>query len=328
VGNVRMAGVGTVLVVLMVMSLLCSAVMSGCSVKRAEPSRKLQVVTTLFPLYDFARTIGGDRAEVTMLLPPGMEPHSFEPKPNDAVRISKAGLFIFTNRYMEPWAATVLKGLDRPQLKVVDAGQGAAYRKVLAGVEHDHDHGGHHDEANADGMDPHIWLDFGNAARMVDAILAGFVAADPVNGEYYRGNAAALTARLAELDLRYRDGLRDCDTRTFLHGGHYTFGYLALRYGLEYRSLSGVSSDSEPSAARMAAMARQIKTSGVRYLFAEELLSPRLSETLAGETGVIVLKLHGAHNLGRDEFKNNAGFIGLMDQNLVNLRKGLACRER
>jgi zinc transport system substrate-binding protein len=114
----------------------------------------------------------------------------------------------------------------------------------------------------------------------------------------------------------------------FLHGGHFTFGYLARRYGLEYRSLSGLSSESEPSAARMAAMVRQIRSSGVRYLFAEELLSPRLTETLANEAGVAVLKLHGAHNLGRDDVQRGVGFIALMEQNLVNLQKGLACRTK
>ena len=305
-----------------------AAGLPGCSTDRAKPSTKLQVVTTLFPLYDFARTIGGQRAEVTMLLPPGMEPHSFEPKPNDIIRVSKAGLFIYTNRYMEPWAGTILKGLDRPQLRVVDAGQGVDYLKAVTADEHDHDnnHGGHQGDSHADGMDPHIWLDFGNAGLMVDNILTGFAAADPANAAYYRANAATLKRQLTELDQRYRAGLQDCASRTFLHGGHYTFGYLARRYGLEYRSLSGVSSESEPSAARMAAMVRQIRSSGVRYLFAEELLSPRLSETLADETGVTVLKLHGAHNLGRDDFQQGTGFIGLMEQNLVNLQKGLACR--
>jgi zinc transport system substrate-binding protein len=310
----------------MVLTLMVTAAMfpAGCSRSDQKVSTKLQVVTTLFPLYDFARIIAGERAEVSMLLPPGMEPHSFEPKPNDIVRINRAGLFIYTNRYMEPWAEKILTGLDLQKLRVVDAGQGISYLKVSA--EEGHEHEGHGSHAAV--MDPHIWLDFGNAALMVDSILGGFVAADPTNEAVYRAHAAELKARLAVLDQRYRDGLASCATRVFLHGGHFTFGYLARRYGLEYRSLSGISSDSEPSAARMAAMVRQIRSSGVRYLFAEELLSPRLTETLANEAGVAVLKLHGAHNLGRDDLQRGAGFIGLMEQNLVNLQRGLACRSK
>jgi zinc transport system substrate-binding protein len=319
----------TLVPILLALAAMAAVVLAGCSREEHETSGKLQVVTTLFPLFDFARTIAGDRAEVTMLLPPGMEPHSFEPKPNDIIRIGRAGLFIYTNRYMEPWAETILKGIDRRRLRVVDAGQGVNYAPATAADGHDDaDHGSHGAGAQAVAMDPHIWLDFGNAALMVDTILDGFTAADPTNAGYYRAQAVELKGRLAALDQRYRAGLSACATRVFLHGGHFTFGYLARRYGLEYRSLSGVSSESEPSAARMADMVRQIRSSGVRYLFAEELLSPRLTETLANEAGVAVLKLHGAHNLGKDDVQRGASFIGLIEQNLANLQKGLACRSK
>ena len=319
----------TVMLLILAMAAMGTVVLAGCSREVQKASSKLQVVTTLFPLYDFARIIGGERAEVTMLLPPGMEPHSFEPKPNDVIRISKAGLFIYTNPYMEPWAATIIKGIDRQQLRVVNAGQGVSFVKALAEDGHDHEgHGSHGAEEHADGMDPHIWLDFANAGLIVNNILAGFVAADPAHARLYQDNADKLNTRLADLDQRYRDGLSSCSTRVFLHGGHYTFGYLARRYGLEYHSLSGISSESEPSAAKMVAMVRQIRSSGVHYLFAEELLSPRLTETLANEAGVAVLKLHGAHNLGKDDVQRGVSFFGLMELNLINLQKGLVCRSK
>lgn len=306
---------------------LAMLIIPGCSSREAqEPggsAGKLGVVTTLFPLYDFARAVAGDRAVVTMLLPPGTEPHSFEPRPDDVVRVGKAGLFIYTSRAMEPWAETVIKGVDRKKLVVVEAGEGVAYLRAGAGDDPDHD-----DHARVTALDPHIWLDFGNAVQMADNILAGFVAADPANAGHYRANAAALKGKLDDLDRRYRKGLEVCGTRIFLHGGHFTFGYLARRYHLDYHALSGVSSESEPSAARMAGMVKELRRSGARYLFAEELLSPRLSETLAAEAGVSVLMLHGAHNLGRDDFRRGVGFIGLMEENLATLQKGLACRAR
>jgi len=296
----------------------------GCSRKdtavQDEADGQLRVVTTLFPLYDFARTIAGDRARVTLLLPPGVEPHSFEPRPDDIVRIGKSGLFVFTSRVMEPWAAAISKGGDRQTPRVVEAGTGVSYMNATTD---DHDHGDHQHSGN---LDPHIWLDFGNDQLMTDNILAGFVTADPANADYYRGNAAALKQKLKHLDQQYRNGLTSCASRILLHGGHYTFGYLARRYDLNYRSLSGVSSEAEPSAARMAGMIRDIRQSGARYLFAEELLSPRLSEILATEAGVAVLKLHGAHSLGRDDFQRGMSFFDLMEANLDNLKKGLACR--
>lgn len=315
-----------ILICLMVFCLLLTGI-SGCSREKHKDSTKLQVVATLFPLYDFARIIAGDRAEVSMLLPPGMEPHSFEPRPNDIVRISSAGLFIYTSRYMEPWAASIIKGIDNRKLQVVDSGQGISFLTVTHDDEHDA-HGGHHESGGREAFDPHIWLDFANAGVIVNNILAGFVAADPQHAAAYRGNAERLKTRLAELDQRYRVALSSCESRVFLHGGHYTFGYLARRYGLVYRSLSGISSESEPSAARMAAMVRQIRSSGVRYLFAEQMLSPRLAETLANEAGVSILRLHGGHNLGRDDLLRGMDFIALMDNNLTTLQKGLACRPK
>lgn len=308
--------------------LVCCAALSaaGCKKSDEKPAAGLQVVTTLFPLYDFARTIAGGKAQVTMLLPPGVEPHTFEPKPEDMIRISRAGLFIYTNRYMEPWAEKIITGIDSKTVKVVNAGERVTYHSGAPEDEHDH-HGGAEGHGHS-GMDPHIWLDFANAALMVDSILDGFIAADPANGTVYCQNAQALKARLAELDDRYRKALSNCATRKLLHGGHYTFGYLARRYNLEYRALSGISSDSEPSAERMAALVREIRSSGTKYLFAEELLSPRLTETLAQEAGVGVVMLHGAHNLSRDDRSRTVTFFDLMERNLEQLQKGLQCRAK
>jgi zinc transport system substrate-binding protein len=230
---------------------------------------------------------------------------------------------------MEPWAEKIISGVDSKKLRVVNAGERVAYQPALAEHEHGHTEGGEHDgHHDHKGMDPHIWLDFANASLMVDTILDGFVAADPVNAAFYRQNAETLKKRLAVLDLRYRTVLSSCSTKKILHGGHYAFGYLARRYNLEYHALSGISSDSEPSAERMAALVREIKSSGTKYLFAEELLSPRLTETLAKEAGVGVLMLHGAHNLSREDMSRNVTFFDLMERNLEQLQKGLQCRAK
>ena len=314
---------------IVVMFFLCCAALisSGCKKAEVNSSTGLQVVTTLFPLYDFARTIAGDKAQVTMLLPPGVEPHTFEPKPEEMIRISRAGLFIYTSRYMEPWADKIISGIDSKTLRVVNAGERVSYRAGM--VTDEHGHGPKEGRAHGQkGMDPHVWLDFNNAVLMVDAILDGFIAADPANSDVYRRNAEGLKAGLTALDERYRKSISSCSTRKLLHGGHYTFGYMAGRYDLEYHALSGVSSDSEPSAAHMAALVGEIRSSGAKYLFAEELLSPRLTETLAQEAGVGVLMLHGAHNLSRDDLSQNVTFFNLMERNLEQLRKGLQCREK
>jgi len=316
------------IVVVIMLTVCCAALLLvGCKKAEEKPAVGLQVVTTLFPLYDFARTIAGDKAQVTMLLPPGVEPHTFEPRPEDMIRISRAGLFIYTSKYMEPWAEKIITGIDNKKLRVVNAGERVTYQPAMAEHEHGHKesgkHDGHHDQKI---MDPHIWLDFANAALMVDTILDGFVAADPANAAVYRQNAEPLKKRLAALDLRYRDILSSCSTKKILHGGHYAFGYLARRYNLEYHALSGISSDAEPSAERMVALVREIRSSGAKYLFAEELLSPRLTESLAQEAGAGVLMLYAAPNLSREDTSRNVTFFDLMERNLEQLQKGLQCR--
>lgn len=115
-----------------ILAVLILALLTACQVKDEKAGRvnKIQVVTALFPLYDFARNIGQDRADVFLLMPPGLEPHSFEPKPADVIRLNRVDLFIYTNPEMEPWAENVLKGLQNRTLKVIEAGRGI---EMLAG---------------------------------------------------------------------------------------------------------------------------------------------------------------------------------------------------
>ena len=295
---------------------------TGCTPKEQpqQPARKLQVVTTLFPLYDMARAIGGDSAEVSLLLPPGVEAHSFEPRPGDILRLNSADLFIYTGPFMEPWAESLLKGLDTRRLFVVNAGSGIS----LLRQGEEQEHGGGHEHQG--GGDPHIWLDFDNARTMVTTILAGFVVKDPAHADTFRRNAAEYQARLEELDRAYRAGLDVCDTRTIIHGGHFAFGYLAKRYGLRYVSAFPPSGDSEPNARQMAAMVGLIRSTGAGAIYYEELVSPRLADTLARETGTRLLMLNAAHNVSREELSRRVTFPALMERNLENLRQGLRCR--
>jgi zinc transport system substrate-binding protein len=324
-GSVRILALG-VLCALAIVLVGCSKNDEG---RTPAAHAGMSVVTTLFPLYDFARNVAGDRAEVTLLLPPGMEPHSFEPRPEDIVRVSRASLFVYTNRAMEPWAADILKGVGGGGPTVVDASRGARLL-AAAGI---HEHGDHHNEGDHhDGphdetrMDPHLWLDFANAQRMVDNIAAGMAERDPANREAYLANAAAYKAKLAHLDERYRQGLASCSSRTVVHGGHFAFGYLAARYGLRYEAAFAASADAEPTPAKLAALVKRIRTEGVRTIYTEELIDPRTAETIARETGAAILPLNGAHTVSRDDLARGVTFISLMEKNLENLRKGLQCR--
>lgn len=315
-------------VVIICLSAICACQKKEAPVSSSAAPRKLVVVTTLFPLYDFVRTIGGDKADVSLILPPGVEAHSFEPKPEDAARVTGADLFVFTDEYMEPWAVKFVKGLNAGNVTLVDSSKGVTFLKAGVEEEGDDEHAGHGGAGHhhGGGMDPHIWLDFGNAQIMVDNIASAMIAKDPSNRAYYLANAAAYKTELKKLDDDYKAGLSTCAKRVFLHGGHYAFGYLAHRYGLQYESASAVNADAEPTPAKLIALVKQVRASGLKYVYSEELLSPRVSEMIAKETGATVLLLHGAHNISRDDLDHGATFVSLMKKNLDNLRTGLQCR--
>jgi zinc transport system substrate-binding protein len=291
---------------------------------------KLKVITTLFPLYDFARNVGGDGAKVTLLLPPGLEPHSFEPKPGDVLRINNADIFIYTGKEMEPWVENILKSIDNKKLLVVNASKGIT---LLEGIGPSHGHAekhGHGEPAgrgHAEGrLDPHIWLDLARAQKMVENIRDGLISKDPSQKEIYEKNAARYNARLSALDQEFKTGLADCRHRLFVHGGHFAFNYLAKRYNLTYVSAYEGSPDAEPSPRKIMDLKKIVKDNGVKYIYYEELITPRIAEVVARETGTELLFLHGAHNISKDDLEKGATFISIMEQNLTNLRKGLECR--
>ncbi|GFO69792.1 periplasmic divalent manganese/zinc-binding lipoprotein [Geomonas limicola] len=314
----KRALLGTFLM-LMILPVLACQKKEG-SPTTTEPARgaRLSVVTTLYPLYDFTRAVAGDKAEVRLLLPPGIEPHSFEPKPEDMVRVSKADVVVYTNEAMEPWAVKMLKSLTSKPV-VVDASKGVELKPAVpvADQEQEHQHQG--------GKDPHIWLDFGNAQIMVQNIADGLSSKDPANRSFYQANAQAYQQELKKLDDEYRQGLSHCQKREFLHGGHYAFAYLARRYDLKYLSAQAVNPDAEPTPARIAALVKEMRANGLKYIFCEELLSPATAEMIARETGAQVLLLNGAHNISREDFDKKVRFLELMRENLVNLRRGLQC---
>ncbi len=291
--------------------------------KQSNVSDKLKIVTTLFPLYDFARTVGGENVQISLLLPPGVEPHNFEPRPEEIMTVAKADIFIYTNREMEPWAEKLVSSVTRNNKPLkVEAGAGARYIGTASATIDEH-HGDKHQEGS---RDPHIWLDLVNAGLMVDNIAEALASQSPAKKELFMANAAAYKERLQALDNRFRSELTNCTTKEFIHGGHYAFAYLAERYNLNYLSAYGVSADSEPSPRKMVELIDTIRKHKLKSVFYEELLSPAVARSVAAETGASLIKLHGLHNLEKQEFDSGATYIGLMEKNLAALKKGLECR--
>jgi zinc transport system substrate-binding protein len=276
---------------------------------------KLQVVTTLFPLYDMAKYIGGEKADVTLLLPPGVEPHSFEPRPSDIVKINEADVFIFTGKFMEPWADDITKSADNKNLVIVDASQGTL---MIPAMFHDADE-------PLGALDPHIWLDFDNARIMVSNIAKALGNKDPFDKDFYEQRAQEYKIGLAQLDSSYRAALSACEKKDIVYGGHYAFGYMARRYGLKYLAAQGVSPDAEPTANDLARLVDQIKQDKIKYVFYEELTSPKIAQTIAEETNAKLLPLNAAHNITKDQLEKGITFFEILTEDLNNLKIGLEC---
>jgi zinc transport system substrate-binding protein len=317
----------TFFVLVLMLAVALAVVSCEKSGSKQSGTSKISVVTTLFPLYDFAKQIGGEKAQVMLLLPPGVEPHHFDPKPRDILSVNKADVFVYTGKFMEPWAEGVIKGISNKTVIVVDSSKATNLLQRNEGSEDHHEdiHGktdAHHESA----IDPHIWLDLANAQTMVDNILEGFVAKDPANKVFYEANATAYKSKLNRLDEQFKSGLTRCETRLFVHGGHYAFSYLAHRYSLEYVSAYGISPNAEPSPRHLARIIDTVKKSKVNSIFFEELLQPRVATTISQETGARLLSLNGGHNVTKDDLEKGITFISILEHDLENLRKGLQCR--
>jgi zinc transport system substrate-binding protein len=298
------------------------------------------VTASFDTLAEFARRVGGNRIDVTTLVPPGAEPHDYEPSPQQLARVSRTRLLIYNGAGFEPWVDR-LRG-DLPADAVVV--ETTAGLPLLRAASHEDAHepagagregtgereavgapqaGGARDPDQA--FDPHVWLDPVLAQRQVAAILRGLRAVDPAGAEQYAQNAARFQAELEALHRRYAATLRDCRRRTFITT-HGAFAYLARRYGLRMIAITGLSPEAEPSPARLRELVREARRHGVRVVYTETLLSPRLAETLAREVGARTRVLNPLEGLTPEERRAGRTYLTVMAENLQHLAEGLACR--
>jgi zinc transport system substrate-binding protein len=273
-------------------------------------AERLTVVTTLFPLYEFAREVGGEAVDVSLLLPAGAEPHTWEPKPSDIAKINDSDDFIYLGEEMEPWIASLIKAIPKEELLVLEVIEDlASPRNTPGSLSHD----------------PHVWLDFAAASLIVTYMADSLSDAFPDRETYFQDNAEMYNEKLNELDDLYFRSLRKCRPRTFVFGGHAAFGQLAARYDLNQISIYSTSPDSEPSPKLVTAIVRTIRDKRLKVVYFEDLVNPRLSRVVAREAGVSTLSLNPGGNLTEAQWEKGTTFISLMEENLVNLMKGWRC---
>ncbi|WJH34310.1 metal ABC transporter substrate-binding protein [Paenibacillus sp. CC-CFT747] len=300
--------------------LLSAAALTGCGKGAGQAQLqegKVNVVTSFYPLYDFAGKIGGDHANVINLVPAGVEPHDWSPKSNDIRLMTKAEMLVYQGAGFEGWVDDFLQSLPKDsKVKVVETSKSVELMK-----DQDEAHSG--SEAHGhEGVDPHAWLSPANAKKMAGAIKDGFIQADPAHKADYEANFAELSKKFDALDASYRDSLSKVPRKEIVVS-HDAFGYLCRDYGLTQKAIMGLSPDAEPTSQDMRAVKAFIKESGVKYIFFEELVSDKTAKTLAKDAGIQTLVLNPLEGLTEEEVKAGKDYFGVMETNLQNLLKAL-----
>ncbi len=298
--------------------------LTGCALRAGsfppdvEGRRRLSIVVTVYPLAEFAREIAGDRSAVVLLLPPGADVHTWQPRISDVRRIETADLLVSIGQDLEPWLEDLVKGIPKARFVRLEASRGL--KLIPADEENgpaDREHGR---------FDPHVWLDFGNDEKIAAALASALTRLDPAGGPLFARRAEALRDRFRRLDAEFARDLGPCRGRRFLLAGHAAFAYLARRYGLIQAALYGASPDAAPTPRELAAAISRARREGVKTVFYEPSTGDKTARMIAAELGASVFLLHPGHVVDPARLKAGATFFTLMRENLENLRHGLGCR--
>lgn len=310
---------------------------------------KVNVVTSFYPIYEFATAIGGEQANVINLLPVGVEPHDWTPRSQDILSTSKAQLFLYNGAGLEGWVPNFLKGMGSDAkvltmevsqgIQLINAegddghnhGASGSEDHAHEGEEHAHEGEEHADEHATDEhadtatesvpshhIDPHTWVSPKSAKTMASNIKDAYIKVDPEHKNDYEARYSELAKKLDELDAKFTEALSKTSKKEIVVS-HQAFGYLCRDYGLTQHAIMGLSPDAEPRAQDLVALTKLVKEEGIKYIFFEELVSDKLAKTLAGEAGVETLVLNPVEGLTKEQQKAGDNYFSLMEKNLQNL---------
>ena len=259
------------------------------------------LVTSGYVPYTLAKELAGENVNVLMLLPPGAEPHSFEPTPGALILLKHAHSFVYLSDELEPWAADLAKvAVEKvPVIKLSDSVPPTT--------------------------DPHVWMNLQNAKLLAAQIAKVLVQIDPAHEMFYGENLAKFNLEMDALQEEFKTALANCPSREVIHVGHLAFQNLTDEYGLTLTALAGTSHDGEHSAKKLAELVKQIKGKNIRTIFTEDTLSPRLAKAVAQETDTQILPLYPIEHISKKDFNGNVTYAALMRRNLESLKRGLQC---
>lgn len=301
--------------------------LSGCSAP-AEQEERLSVVATIFPQYDFARQVMGGDDNLTMLLRPGQEVHSYEPTPQDIIAIQNCDLFIYVGGESDAWIEDVLDGMDTSNMvilslmDVVDPLEEDTENVLENPEEHDHQEDGTH--LHEEEYDEHVWTSPKNAMLITQAICDALCEIDPDNAGQYQANTADYLTQLEALDAAFREVIGDAQRDTLFFGDRFPLLYFVREYGLNYyAAFPGCASETEPSAATVARLIDLVREEEAPVVYQIELSNGNIARSIADSSGARVETFYTCHNITADDFNAGETYLSLMQRNVESLKEAL-----
>ena len=300
----------------LIAALLCLClVLCGCTAQPEKPhdETKLQIVCTSFPAYDFAREIADDRAELTLLIKPGSEVHSYEPTPKDMIRIQESDLFICNGGESEQWAKTLIT----PELNTI-------YMMDCVDTVEESADGIYNAEDGEPELDEHVWTSPLNAIKISEEICNALCKLDTDNAEEYKMNFAAYKAQLMALDREFRQVIKNSGKHTLVFADRFPMRYFALEYGLDcYAAFPGCSSETEPSAKTVAYLIDRVRENKIPAVLYMEFSNQKMADVICEDTGCKKLPFYSAHSVSAEQFEQGVSYLDLMRINLNSLKEAL-----
>lgn len=299
---------------------------SACSKKEESTNvnnGKLNVVATIFPEYDFLRQIGGDHINLTMLLAPGSESHSYEPTPQDILNVQNSDLFVYVGGDSDAWVADILSSIDQSKMKIVTLMDcvNVVEEENVEGMEPEKEKATTTDEIE---MDEHVWTSPKNSIIIVQKLCDELCKTDPGNAGDYRKNTADYISKLEKLDSTFQDVVDHAARKEIIVGDRFPFRYFVDDYGLTYyAAFPGCSTETEASAATVAFLIDKVKADKIPVVFHIELSNEQMCDSICSATGAKKELLNAVHNVSKDDFNAGVTYLDLMEHNVEVLREAL-----
>lgn len=306
------------------------SLLTGCA-RNSTDSRRINVVCTVFPPYDFVRSITDDRVNLTMLLPPGSEAHSYEPTPQDIINVSNADILIMVGGESEAWVESILKSTDTSKMKIIKMLEevSTVEEEIIEGMDNKslehhshHAHGEHHEEHKE--YDEHVWTSPKNAILITQAISNVLCGVNPENEKVYKANTQKYITELKKLNDEYKYIVRDSKRDTLIFGDRFPFRYLTDELKLKYfAAFPGCSSHTEPSISTVMFLIDKVRSEKIPTVFCVDYGDSRIADTIASETGASVKRLYSCHVISKKQFTEGETYISLMRKNAEAIKEAL-----